>query len=119
MGGLVAFYFIKIVKELHHDTFTFEIGVQGVGIGLKGHNFFELNEDATYSKPVEVDLQKLLNSQGKIVDLLELTLGANLPLTDMKRLNWTTTDNEPSYWNVTSKYFVFISSRSRLNFSVT
>jgi lysosomal alpha-mannosidase len=70
---------------------------------IRIEHFFEQNEDATFSKPVQVDLQKLFNSQGKIIDLIELTLGANLLLTDMNRLNWTTTDNESSHWNGISK----------------
>lgn len=71
-------------------------------------HFFEQNEDETLSKPVQVDLQKLFNSQGKIIDLIELTLSANLPLTDMKRLNWTTNENQSSYWNGnSSKCLVF------------
>ena len=76
---------------------------------IRIEHFFELNEDKIFSTPVQIDLQKLLNNQGTIVDLTELTLGANLPLNDMKRLNWTTNDNEISFWNVTSKSFIFFS----------
>ena len=68
-------------------------------------HFFELGEDAMCSQPIQIDLQKLLISLGQIIDLVELTLTANLPLTDMKRLNWTTTENESSYWNTLSKLF--------------
>lgn len=73
---------------------------------IRVEHFFERNEDKIFSTPVQFDLQKLLNNQGKIVDLLELTLSANLPLNDMKRLNWTTSDNEISFWNLTSKFFI-------------
>jgi lysosomal alpha-mannosidase len=75
---------------------------------IRIEHFFEQNEDATFSKSVQVDLQKLLNSQGKIIDLVELTLSANLPLTDMKRLNWTTTDHDFSHWNATRESFIFV-----------
>jgi hypothetical protein len=60
-------------------------------------HYFELNEDATYSNPVQVDLQILFHSLGSIVDLVELTLGANLPLNELQRLVWKTTDNQSSY----------------------
>ncbi len=61
-------------------------------------HYFELNEDETYSKPVQVDLQILLNTLGKINDTVELTLTANLPLSQLNRLVWKTDQNESSYW---------------------
>jgi len=61
-------------------------------------HYFELNEDATYSKSVQFDLQALFDSLGKVNNIVELTLGANLPLSDLKRLVWTTTENESSEW---------------------
>ena len=54
-----------------------------------------------YSHPVQFDLQILFNSLGKINDLIELTLTANLPLNQMNRLVWTTDKNESSYWKST------------------
>jgi hypothetical protein len=70
---------------------------------IRIEHFFEKNEDEVLSKPVQVDLQKLFYSQGQIIDLIELTLNANLPLNDIKRLNWTTTENQSSHWNENSK----------------
>jgi len=64
-------------------------------------HYFELNEDATYSKPVDVDLQILFNILGKINDLVELALGGNFPLSEMNRLVWQTNNNESSYWKST------------------
>jgi hypothetical protein len=58
-----------------------------------------LHEDATYSQPFQIDLQELFHSLGQIVDSVELTLIANMPLAEMQRLNWTTTENESSHWN--------------------
>ncbi|CAF4850590.1 unnamed protein product [Rotaria sp. Silwood1] len=66
---------------------------------VRVEHYFELHEDEVYSQPIQIDLQKLLNSLGKIIDVTELTLAGNMPLSDMKRLNWTTTENESSYWN--------------------
>jgi lysosomal alpha-mannosidase len=68
---------------------------------LRVEHYFELNEDGQYSKPVQVDLQVLFNTLGKIKDLVELTLGGNLPLHEMKRLVWQTNDNQSSYWKPT------------------
>ncbi|CAF3690205.1 unnamed protein product [Rotaria sp. Silwood1] len=68
---------------------------------VRVEHYFELHEDEVYSQPIQIDLQKLLNSLGKIIDITELTLAGNMPLSDMKRLNWTTTENESSYWNET------------------
>jgi lysosomal alpha-mannosidase len=74
---------------------------------VRVEHYFELNEDVIYSQPIQIDLQKLFTSLGKISDVKELTLAANLPFSDMKRLNWTTTENESSYWNESSKYFFY------------
>ncbi|CAF1622827.1 unnamed protein product [Rotaria magnacalcarata] len=63
---------------------------------IRVENYFELHEDDTYSHPVIVDLQKLFQSQGVISDIAEMILTANLRITDMKRLEWVTTDNRSS-----------------------
>ena len=73
---------------------------------VRVEHYFELNEDVIYSQPIQIDLQKLFTSLGKISDVKELTLTANLLFSDMKRLNWTTTENESSYWNKTSECFL-------------
>ena len=59
-------------------------------------HYFELNEDSTYSNPLQFDLQTLFYQLGQINDLVELTLAANLPLSDLQRLVWQTVDNESS-----------------------
>ncbi|CAF4401605.1 unnamed protein product [Rotaria socialis] len=51
---------------------------------------------------------------GKMSELLELTLGDNLPLSEMKRLVWTTNNNESSYWQPTDSNF-FTSTVVTLN----
>ena len=63
---------------------------------IRVEHYFEMNDDETYSQPVIVDLQKIFNTQGLISDIEELTLGANLALTDLKRLEWTTIDQQSS-----------------------
>jgi lysosomal alpha-mannosidase len=64
---------------------------------IRIEHYFELNEDETYSKPVQVDVQNIFDRLGEIVDLVELTLAANLPLNQMERLVWTTDDNQSSH----------------------
>ncbi|CAF3855565.1 unnamed protein product [Rotaria magnacalcarata] len=64
---------------------------------IRIEHYFELHEDDTFSKPVQVDLQFFFDSLGKIMDLTELTLSANLPLNDMNRLIWRTANDESSY----------------------
>ncbi len=86
--------------NIHLLTFD-QLGPQEYLIRIE--HFFEKNEDQIFSKPVEIDLQKLFYTQGKIVNFIELTLNANLPFNDMKRLNWTTDENQSSYWNVISE----------------
>jgi len=61
-----------------------------------------LNEDASYSNPVQVDLQILFNTLGKIADVVELTLTGNLPLNELERLVWKTDNNESSSSKSTS-----------------
>ncbi len=70
---------------------------------IRVENYFELNEDEIYSQPVKVDLQMLFKSLGTISNLTELTLGANLPLSDLHRLDWMITDNESSHVDMTSE----------------
>ncbi|CAF1467200.1 unnamed protein product, partial [Adineta ricciae] len=72
---------------------------------LRVEHYFETDEDAVYSKSVEIDLQSVFHVLGKITDLTELTLVANLPLTNMKRLTWRTDRNESSYWKSTDSRF--------------
>ena len=74
---------------------------------VRVEHYFELNEDAIYSQPIQIDLQQLLTSLGNITDVNELTLAANMPLSEMKRLNWTTTENESSYWNTVRKLLFY------------
>lgn len=70
---------------------------------IRLEHYFELNEDATYSKPVQIDLQLIFNYLGTISDVLELTLAANLPLNQLQRLVWTTDDQKSSNWKSISK----------------
>ena len=60
---------------------------------VRVEHYFELNEDATLSQPVQVDLQILFQNLGKIQDIVELILTGNLPLSELKRLEWTTDQN--------------------------
>jgi lysosomal alpha-mannosidase len=71
---------------------------------VRVEHYFELNEDALYSDPVTIDLQSIFKSIGTISHTVELTLGANLPLADLQRLNWVTTNEESSQINVPSKF---------------
>jgi lysosomal alpha-mannosidase len=70
---------------------------------IRVEHYFELNEDETYSQPVKIDLQMLFKSLGTITNFTELTLGANLPLSNLHRLDWITTDKESLHVNMTSE----------------
>jgi len=87
---------------------------------IRIEHYFELNEDATLSKSVEIDLQSLFNVFGNITDLVELTLTGNLPLNQLNRLVWTTNNNESSYWksngmSETGDYIHFLLEKSLAN----
>ncbi|CAF3921346.1 unnamed protein product [Adineta steineri] len=71
---------------------------------IRVEHYFELNEDDIYSHPVEVDLQAFFKSLGTITDLTELTLGANMPLSQLHRLDWRTTDKESSHIDMSSEF---------------
>jgi len=79
---------------------------------IRIEHYFELNEDANYSQPVTFDLQSIFRTIGTISNIVELTLSANLPLANLQRLNWTTTDGESSELYIPSngikyrKYFL-------------
>ncbi|CAF1413328.1 unnamed protein product [Adineta ricciae] len=66
---------------------------------IRVEHYFEANEDAFYSKPTAIDLQTMFKSIGNIKDVMELILTANLPLTDLHRLDWTAKDQQPSHIN--------------------
>ena len=71
---------------------------------IRVENYFEKNEDDTYSTPVIVDLQTIFQTQGIISEITELALGGNFALNDLKRLEWTTTDHESSKMDVPSMF---------------
>ena len=60
---------------------------------LRVENYFELNEDPIYSQPVTIDLQVFFQTVGKIDQVLELILTANLPREDLQRLKWKSKDS--------------------------
>ncbi|CAF4081263.1 unnamed protein product [Adineta steineri] len=61
---------------------------------IRLEHYFELNEDEKYSYPTKIDLQSIFKSIGLINKILELTLGANLELSQMNRLHWLTDNDE-------------------------
>lgn len=72
---------------------------------VRVENYFELNEDATYSQPITFDLQTIFEKIGTIANTVELTLGANMNLADLKRLDWVTSDAESSTVNPPRKFY--------------
>ena len=70
---------------------------------VRVEHYFELNEDDTYSHPVTFDLQSIFKSIGSISNTVELTLAANLPLSELQRLNWMANDEELNQMNVSGK----------------
>ncbi|CAF4750611.1 unnamed protein product [Rotaria sp. Silwood1] len=64
---------------------------------VRVEHYFELNEDELYSKPVTIDLQILFKSIGTINEMTELILTANLPLSELHRLDWMTKDEKSSH----------------------
>jgi lysosomal alpha-mannosidase len=71
---------------------------------IRVEHYFELNEDDTYSHPVTIDLQSIFKSIGTINNTVELTLGGNLPLADLQRLKWVTSDAESNEMKIASKF---------------
>jgi lysosomal alpha-mannosidase len=69
---------------------------------VRVEHYFELNEDANYSQPITFDLQTIFHSIGTISNTVELILSANLQLSDLKRLQWNSSE-EPSQMNIHSK----------------
>ena len=82
---------------------------------VRVEHFFELNEDDLYSQPVTLDLQSLFTSIGTIADTVELTLTANLPLSELHRLNWRAKGRTASNPDLFRK-FHFIEACLSLNF---
>ncbi|UJR26764.1 hypothetical protein I4U23_008079 [Adineta vaga] len=67
---------------------------------VRVEQYFELNEDETYSHPVTFDLQSIIKSLGTINNLVEMTLAGNLALSDLHRLKWVTGNEEMAQTNV-------------------
>ena len=72
---------------------------------VRVEHYFEAHEDAVYSQPIQVDLRQLLHSIGEISNVTELILTGNMAMSNLNRLNWTTTENESSYWRSTRNSF--------------
>ncbi|XP_041362774.1 lysosomal alpha-mannosidase-like [Gigantopelta aegis] len=60
---------------------------------LRLEHFYEKNEDARLSQPVTVSLKDLF-VPFDVTNVVELTLGANMPLSQLNRLKWKTTDGQ-------------------------
>ena len=71
---------------------------------VRVEHYFALNEDAAYSQPVTFDLQTLFTRIGTIADVTELILSANLPASDLHRLNWMTKEHESSHVDTSGKF---------------
>ncbi|CAF4650839.1 unnamed protein product [Rotaria socialis] len=71
---------------------------------VRVEHYFELNEDALYSKPVTIDLQILFKSIGTINEITELILTANLPLSELHRLDWMIKDEKSSHIGLFQQY---------------
>ncbi len=75
---------------------------------VRVEHYFELNEDEIYSKPATIDLQTLFKSIGTIAEMIELILSANLPLSELHRLDWMTEDQKSSHVDMFRKlYFMY------------
>ncbi|CAF1661878.1 unnamed protein product, partial [Adineta ricciae] len=61
---------------------------------VRVEHYFELNEDDTFSHPVTFNLQSIFTSLGSIKSMQEMTLAANLALSDLNRLKWVTGNEE-------------------------
>jgi lysosomal alpha-mannosidase len=70
---------------------------------VRVEHYFELNEDEFYSKPVNIDLQTLFKSIGTINEMTELILTANLPLSELHRLEWMIKDQKSSHGDMLRK----------------
>jgi lysosomal alpha-mannosidase len=71
---------------------------------VRVEHYFELNEDEKYSHPITFDLQSIFQSIGTISNTLELTLGANLPLVELQRLNWITGNQQLNKMKIPSEF---------------
>lgn len=70
---------------------------------VRVEHYFELNEDEFYSKPVTIDLQSLFKSIGTIDNMTELILTANLPISELQRLDWMIKDGNSTHFDRISK----------------
>lgn len=93
---------LNSVLPLNVHLLTFD-QLDGKTYLLRLEHYFELNEDMNYSQPITLDLQSIFTSIGTISSAVEFTLTANLPLANLHRLNWTTTEGESMQLDIPSK----------------
>jgi len=60
------------------------------------HHIFAVGEDPILSQPAKVDLSNLFSSLS-IVEINEMTMTANRPLSELHRLQWMTNNNTDSF----------------------
>ncbi|CAF4157331.1 unnamed protein product, partial [Adineta steineri] len=72
---------------------------------VRVEHYFESHEDEFYSKSVTIELQILFKSIGTINDMTELILTANLPSSELHRLQWNIKDQESSHTNMFRKLY--------------
>jgi hypothetical protein len=90
-----------IVKSGQHQSMIYSIECSSIDIQstIDTKYYFKRNEDETYSHPVSLDLQTIFETQRIINNLIETTLGGNLALADLKRLECQTDDKKTSSGN--------------------
>ncbi|XP_005095526.1 lysosomal alpha-mannosidase [Aplysia californica] len=62
---------------------------------VRFEHFYEVGEDKEYSKPVSFDLKNVF-SPFVISEIQELSLGGNIPIDEVKRLQWRTSNTSDS-----------------------
>jgi len=63
---------------------------------LRLHHLYAVGEDPILSAPATVNLNSMFNDLSPVY-VNEMTMTANLPLNELNRLNWQTTDSDTAY----------------------
>ena len=65
------------------------------GLIMQFEHLFEINENSEYSNNVTIDINNVISSNIlSINSSIEMTLTANLPLSELNRLSWNIKDND-------------------------
>jgi len=88
--------FAPLLQDLPPNVHLLDLKTLPTGqVILRLTHIYAVGEDPVYSQPVTLDLNSIFANLA-IVEITEMTMTANQPLVELKRLNWNTDTKAPT-----------------------